>query len=453
MPPPPVPSSSSLGHQMFEQFTDLAGFKSVDLPPPPPGYKLPAPADPPASAQSLTTIDNDNDEDVVPFDADAPTEASPSGTPNAGRTTTKQRSVLDAAYQRFVRLVANTAAETGLSETRVVKSFIKDVGTQDQRAQNRWNAYLKYAHARCNVVEERRRIDPTFTLNNDEDVPTWSMTDLAAAFQAFKTEYGDTAGDVLDVYRSLSRKEEEQTMGARQRLFAATVRKLQHTFKTLETLHDVHGLFLLVGTRVHEDAEFAEFATTGVLDQLLPRLKLKPNELLGLAKVLAYNVKVSSLEATVADDDTAPSVSAPPKASRPRKTKVIRKNMTHLTQEQKDELAKAAKVARAVEALRRVKNIRDELSRISEADIKVDLWRDLPPRNGFAWKVVPQLLAQNNLRVVGFPHYVRPPPHFPGTKGIGGLHLKEMDALEDAIAAREGSSVYGGLRIECYKYK
>ncbi|KAJ7455201.1 hypothetical protein B0H11DRAFT_1926093 [Mycena galericulata] len=242
-------------------------------------------------------------------------------------------------------------------------------------------------------------------------------------------------------------------MGARQRLFAATMRKLQHTFKTLETLHDVHGLFLLVGTRVHEDAEFAEFATTGVLDQLLPRLKLKPNELLGLAKVLAYNVKVSSLEATVADDDTAPSASAPPKASRPRKTKVIRKNMTHLTQEQKDELAKAAKVARAVEALRRVKNIRDDLSHISEADVNVDLWRDLPPRNGFAWKVVPQLLAQNNLRVVGFPHYVRPPPHFPGTKGIGGLHLKEMDALEDAIAAQEGSSVYGGLRIERYKYK
>ncbi|KAJ7510147.1 hypothetical protein B0H11DRAFT_2215955 [Mycena galericulata] len=487
MPAPPIPPSLSHGERLFEQFADLAGFKAVDIPPPPPGYKPPAPADD-APPPSLTAIDADND-DMVRFDDDPmgfnsdddddppslhhlpPSEetsggeddaepeddgasASPStsGTPNAGRTTTKQRKVLEAAFGQFVQLVASTAVETGLSEARVVKSFIKDIGTQDQRAQNRWNSYLKYAHARGNVVKERRRLDPTFTLNEGEEVPTWSMADLAVAFQGFKAEYGDTACEVLDVHRSLARKQEEETMGTRHRLFAGTVRKLQRTFDTMEKLYDFHSLFLLVGTRVNEDSEFAEFGTTGVLDQLLARLKLRPNEFLGVAKVLAFNGKVSHLEAKV--DDAAPSMPAPPKASRPRGTKSVTKtNTAHMTQQQKDELAKVAKQARAAEMQFCLNNIRDELSRVSTEDIDVDLWRDLPPRNGFSWKVVPQLLAQNNLRLVGFPQSVRPPPHFPGQKGIGGLHLGEIDALEGAIAVREGSPVYGGLRVERYEYK
>ncbi|KAJ7433998.1 hypothetical protein B0H11DRAFT_1938989 [Mycena galericulata] len=421
MPPPPVPSSLSHGHQIFEQFADLAGFKTMDIPPPPP-------------------------EDG--------TSASPStsGTPNAGRATTKQRKLLETAYGQFVQLVGNTAAETGLSEARVVKSFIKDIGTQDRQAENRWNAYLKYAHAPSNVVKERQRLNPAFTLNEGEEVPPWLMADLAVAFQGFKAEYGDTAGEVLDVYRSLAREQEEETMETRHRLFAATVRKIQRTFDTMEKLYDFHGLFLLVGTRVNEDSEFAEFRTTGVLDQLLARLKLKPNEFLGVAKVLAFNDKVSHVEAKV--DNTAPSTSAPPKASRPRRTKASTKRDTaHLTQQQKGEVAKAAKQARHHEAQIRINNIREELSRISAEDIDVDLWRELPPRNGFSWKLVPQLLANNHLRLVGFPQSVRPPPHFLSLKGIGGLHLGEIDALEGAIAARGDSPVHGGLRVERYEYK
>ncbi|KAJ7501667.1 hypothetical protein B0H11DRAFT_1908101 [Mycena galericulata] len=468
--------------------SNLAGFKTMDIPPPPPGYKPPAPADD-APPPSFTAIDADND-GMVPFDDDdAPmsfnsdddddppslhhlppseetsdaeddsepedgTSASPStsGTPNAGRATTKQRKLLETAYGQFVQLVGNTAAETGLSEARVVKSFIKDIGTQDRRAENRWNAYLKYAHAPSNVVKERQRLNPAFTLNEGEEVPPWLMADLAVAFQGFKAEYGDTAGEVLDVYRSLAREQEEETMETRHRLFAATVRKIQRTFDTMEKLYDFHGLFLLVGTRVNEDSEFAEFRTTGVLDQLLARLKLKPNEFLGVAKVLAFNDKVSHVEAKV--DNTAPSTSAPPKASRPRRTKASTKRDTaHLTQQQKGEVAKAAKQARHHEAQIRINNIREELSRISAEDIDVDLWRELPPRNGFSWKLVPQLLANNHLRLVGFPQSVRPPPHFLSLKGIGGLHLGEIDALEGAIAARGDSPVHGGLRVERYEYK
>ncbi|KAJ7432264.1 hypothetical protein B0H11DRAFT_1940832 [Mycena galericulata] len=212
--------------------------------------------------------------------------------------------------------------------------------------------------------------------------------------------------------------------------FEVSVRKLERTFENFETLHNFQGVYILVGAHINEDAELARFGSTGTLDQLPARLRLTADDFLGAAKVLAYSGEIDAVQAGQLKN--APSMSASPeastsapKASRTRRaTSTTRTKATHLTQQQKDVVAKAAKNARAKEGQARINNIR----------------------------VVAHVLAQNDYRIIGFPLSVRPPPYFSGKKGAGSLHLKELDALEEAITARKGS-VYGGLRVEPHTYK
>lgn len=83
-------------------------------------------------------------------------------------------------------------------------------------------------------------------------------------------------------------------------------------------------------------------------------------------------------------------------------------------------------------------DLQERLSLASIADLGVDFFRTMPPKNGFGWTRTPTIAKTNNVVIIGYPfdESVRLPTQFKGSKGSGSMRQPERNILNDSLDAR-----------------
>ncbi|KAJ7138026.1 hypothetical protein C8R44DRAFT_728195 [Mycena epipterygia] len=481
----PLPPGAFRGAS-FEHFTVQGEFQSLVLPAPPPGWSA-------EHTKTLSEVDQDHfvddgynvtngDDNVGDDDADGDTDQE--NTPEAGnnmggkggRPTAAVQERLEHCFNALNTELAAASTNTGLDRNRVLKRYLNRAES-GSCGTNVWNEYEAYANSESYIDREYLRVYPDFEPEFDDDgeriYPLWSRIEMSQAFKLFKDEHPKTWREILKAYTGLSIAEKQQTLATRQRHFRRVVKNLQDDLTNIliSQLNDLEGAYryqsflVVVGSHVNEDAELgALIASPGGLQWFAKTLNLTNNELIGIAKVLAYTNEVDRLNISegkvkIVDGrlslprQEASAASSPSTTATTATTRVkiehwavrTKADYVDMTAAERDKAKKSARrECNAVNEKRR-KVLLERMSDASKEDIGQDLYRDLPPKNGFGWLSVPTILANHDLYMEGLPSANRLFGQFSSFKGSGGLWLPEIGHLEEALDTRavEGQ----GLRI------
>ncbi|KAJ7490762.1 hypothetical protein FB451DRAFT_1513704 [Mycena latifolia] len=491
-PPPPVPSrrppAVPVPPDMFRgdlpDFLEQGGFHTVALPPPPSSLNVHASSDPlgadgPASL-TAAIIDRNGDIDFVPqdppasdafngqdFEAGGSSNASSNASPAAqdvdeddseaphsgdvdagGRLKKVVAQQLSHCFDEMKQIAKAAALATGLTEQRVLRGFQRRLEGVDGRLAktNWWNRYQTFANRPANRLQEWQRINPNFTCENEAEPPPLTAQDLIMGWEIWKKVYSpQTAQEILDADDDLHNLGSKQTVGGRHRHFEKMVDKLQHKLEKECSNNGYHSALIIVGSHVNEDASLGRMVTTGGLagGAFLDKMRMTQDDLIGIAKTVAYADEIErSLFAEDKEDSTEPAAKSPVQSKQRRKVKAE-------PSEAKLTAAENAK-ARNRKVTVETNEWRDGFSASSKEDVGTDIFRDVRPKNAFAWWNTREVCSENNYRIIGYPSNVRLPFQTSSTKASGVLRAHERASMMKAITARKVPGQ--GIRIEKHEY-
>ncbi|KAJ6552139.1 hypothetical protein DFH09DRAFT_1086258 [Mycena vulgaris] len=436
LPPPPptrLPTSLTAIENNEAASTNVLDFgfshedtTELDSPSPPSPPSLPSPPAPPShssppsrASSPLSPLPNDNTN--FGYTSDDTDDIALDAIDVGGRPSSAVEAELTRAFEEIETILERTAAATGLTGKRVRRRLQKHMGGADSRLgmQNWWNDYQAYANRPHNRVTERQRLDPSYTCPPDKEPAVLSGPEAKLAWDAFKAKYPPVvAQEILMQDNILLGMEMSQTHVGRKALFGRVAKKLHFELQTEYRVNKYQGLLLLVGSHVNEDGALGQVLGTGGLgsDEFFDSIKMSRDDLLGFAKVAAYQENA----ATFASDDIK-DVPKPVGTEKPR-----RKVKSEATE---------ADIKTGCEGTQ-PEEIRTLLSRASREDIGKDAFTELVPKNHFAWGSLREVLTGNSYRIVGWPADVRLPFQFPSTKASSGLWEGERTSLVAAVEAR-----------------
>ncbi|KAJ6580418.1 hypothetical protein DFH09DRAFT_1440813 [Mycena vulgaris] len=411
LPPPPptrLPTSLTAIENDEAASTNVLDFSfshedttELDSPSPPSPPSLPSPpapplhSSPPSRASSpLSPLPNDNTN--FGYTSDDTDDIALNAIDVGGRPSSAVEAELSRAFEEIETILEQTAAATGLTGKR---------------------------HGATTIGPELHLPPPP-----DKEPAVLSGPEAKLAWDAFKVKYPPVvAQEILMQDNILLGMDMSQTHMGRKALFGRVAKKLHFELQTEYRVNKYQGLLLLVGSHVNEDGALGQVLGTGGFgsNEFFDSIKMSRNDLLGFAKVAAYQENA----ATFASDDIK-DVPKPVGTEKPR-----HKVKSEVTEADIKTAAKA-------------RNLKATLA--SREDIGKDVFTELVPKNHFVWGSLREVLTGNSYRIVGWPADVRLPFQFPSTKASSGLWEGECTSLVAAVEARgvEGQ----GFRLEPWTY-
>ncbi|KAF8166443.1 hypothetical protein K438DRAFT_1775123 [Mycena galopus ATCC 62051] len=456
----------------LEDFTALGGFEPFPLPPPPAHYTGPgnacaaaasggsaagnarapatgsargaaAPADgnsaaasgkaraAAASADSHRAAASGTVHGVDASGDSNPTSAA-SAPPARGRFSARQMKALNVCFATIDDLVAACADATNLTVERVFNAYLRQLNnlTVKVRGDNSWNKYQLFSNSsRSQRINELRRIDPDFSVADDEPVPNLSNEHLVAAYELFKQAYPkDRMDEILDTALELVKNEHEQSQSLRQRQSTFTQDKKQLENKA-NKLREQHGFEFF-------DAELGAIVKTEGMASFVEDLSSCDNDLIAAAKLTAYQYMMKDVQVvnippakTIASARVA--LSPPPTLPLPPPLPAAgpSKRLAPIA-----DTAKAKAKERSSDHQANIKVLRSRIGDTCMADIGVNLFSK--SNENFVCQGIAQLLAERNIILLNSPADARLFHLYPNTKGTGAFRKPEVVSINNAIDAR-----------------
>ncbi|KAJ7632018.1 hypothetical protein B0H17DRAFT_1150047 [Mycena rosella] len=429
LPPPEANCFSPQSHGgSIDIFLEVAGFEEHTLPPPlpmsvppppparlsipPPPLPPPSSTPPPASIRGTDTGEGEGavDEDSADEDAEDGVAAaflSDGGDPPRGRPSAATKEALENCYKQVLDVLDATHKQTGYSSKRLMDGFLLHIHSNKTRGSNEWNP-LPASY--------------TWTGGDDDLPPALLVDELHRTYKVFQQQYKD--------------RHKQETLAQRQKAFDKATRTLKKTMDGLFTDRKFQSLLILVGSHVNEDVELGTILSTGGLFNLPSSLKFDEEDLLGVAKTIAFS-RASNSKSAPPPPPLAPPLPPPSPPRLPPWPQNGVRDQTGPRQEGTRGRTCAANT-------KSIHQIRELMAAAAVEDIGVDFFRKLPPVNGFAWTRLDKVLSGNRMRILGYPSSIRLPAQFPPDKGSSRLSQVERKAIRVAIGARHMVDGNGG---------
>ncbi|KAJ7652996.1 hypothetical protein B0H17DRAFT_1147187 [Mycena rosella] len=446
LPPPEADCFSPQSHGgSIQTFLEVAGFEDHILPPPSPksipppppaplSVPLPPPPPPPSSTlppASIRGTDTGEGEDTIDKDAEDGVAAaflSDGGDPPRGRPSAATKEALENCYKQVLDVLDATCKQTGFSSKRLLDSFLLHIHSDKTCSSNERNRYQRYANRNAATrITEHRRIDESYTwTGDDDDLPLALLVDeLHWTYKVFQQQYKDRHKCMcfFKDAETLEALEREEMLAQRQKAFNKATRTLKKT--------------------------------------LLSSLKFDEEDLLGVAKTIAFTATADQLEGVDLKICSAATASATSAASSASIAASLASAPTSLAPKIesgiKPDLDKRVRVAeRGAANTKSVHQVRELMAAAVVEDIGVDFFRKLPPVNGFAWTRLDKVLSGNRIRILGYPSNIRLPAQFPPDKGSSRLSQARdtwwMGSAYEGCASSDTTYSAGDIVVYSHDY-
>ncbi|KAJ7050220.1 hypothetical protein C8F01DRAFT_1237944 [Mycena amicta] len=389
----------------------------------------------------------------------------------SGAHTKAQQEELNAAFKLLADLVGAVAKSTGLGYKNVQQILFKMLDGASAYATNDWNTYQALFADPEYHTRERRRIDPDFSSSQiDGDPP--SRADVRRAYTVFVQSLGRAnTAQALQTYAAVNST--QSTHQARRAQFRHTTGDMGHRLERLERLR-YQGIVVVLGPHVNEDKDLAFLqATSGLELQFTDVLDCDANDLIGLFQSIACRNGAGTTTSHRLPLPPLPPAAPNQRRSAPKTAKNDLKgkakavpasdsdNDSHSehdgggdggenvdSNDDDGDQGKGGHAARdrKYNQQQTINTLRHQLSQVSQADVGLDIFRELG-NNSFAWMCLVDLLRQHGYCIHNYPTVVRFPSECARRKGIADLRKGELIRLLQAVKARDNTG-HAGLHIE-----
>ncbi|KAJ7790857.1 hypothetical protein B0H14DRAFT_3501167 [Mycena olivaceomarginata] len=421
----------------LEEFLDVNQFQSVPIPPPPHGFQ--PPDDPMPALVEDDDEDNDGAADGATTDGAADDGAAP---PARGRFSAAQQQALDACFVEMSQSAAACSAAAGLSVSRIVNAYMRQLTDVTARKDNGWNIYQAFANSTAEQrLIERRRVEPDYAPPPEESTPHLTVDELRGAWAVFKRKYSrDEMDELLGTFAELSKNETEgeQSLRQRQSKFSSHEAKLEVLLNKLSDRDSIEAFLILVGLMI---------ITTPALRTFVQDISSCDDDLIAAAKLTAYtntmrDVKVADVPNSSVTTAAIEAI-APPEAPGPEAP--VDAPVDTKPSKAKQKGGKSVPVKSGPSHQDNIKSMRQCIAQCCVADTGLDLFN--LRNNNFLCNNTAGTLKDHHLIMTGYPCGARLPELYPAGKATGAWRVPELHVLNAAMDAR-GTEPNAGLQFQ-----
>ncbi|KAJ7602374.1 hypothetical protein B0H17DRAFT_1154987, partial [Mycena rosella] len=301
------------------------------------------------------------------------------------------KEALENCYKQVLDVLDATYKQTGYSSKRLMDGFLLHIHSDKTRGSNEWNRY------------QQPGVNESYTwTGGDDDLPLhcWWMSSIGRTkSSSSSTRTGTSIRAFLGMLRCWRLSNERRRLPSVKR---PSTRRHEHSKKRFPDGRPLHrpkiqSLLILVGSHVNEDGTGHNLVHRGLFN-LPSSLKFDEEDLLGVAKTIAFTTTADQLEGVDSKSAPPPPPLAPPlPPPSPPCYLLGPENGVQI----KPDLDKRAARQHGVANTKSVHQIRELMAAAAVEDIG-RLLPQTPPCNGFAWTRLDKVLSGNRM-ILGYP--------------------------------------------------
>ncbi|KAF8148153.1 hypothetical protein K438DRAFT_1989334 [Mycena galopus ATCC 62051] len=373
-----------------------------------------------------------------------------SGPAKRGRFSAQQQLDLKVSFKLIQEVVNACAEQTNLSASHIITTYVHQargvISVNTRAGQNTWNQYQSYANSSAvRRLAEHCRLNADFTVEDEDEVPRLTQTELGAAYKLFQKTYTvEEVHEILSTAVQLVKQEQESIQSLHQWQAAFIQDKKNFTTMANRMWDNHHFEFfgVMIGAHVNEVSELGGIIVTEGLASLINDLSLCEDDFIAAAKLTAYQrmmYNIQIVDIPPAGASGRPSVTSPSPVPAAGDSKSCSKRGP-MCASMREKVRGLNNVHQSV-----IKVLSGHIGEACNDDVGINLL--FKANKNFACIKTMLTLRNTDTAMIGYPAGVWP-LHLPPTgKATGTWHNPNVDEIATSLDAR---AILGqGLHFEC----